>query len=63
MLAGDRESKTEEKKKWSILSTVEQQQGTVVVTKTNLVPQLSLEMKRITGNKQQLSKFNPIRAD
>lgn len=55
------------KKRWnwkcSILSAVEQQQETVVVTKTNPVPQLSLEMKRITGNKQQLSKFNPIRAD
>lgn len=50
------------KKKWnwtrSILRTVEQQQETVV-TKTNPVPQLSLEMKRITGNKQQLSKFYP----
>lgn len=66
--AGDRESKAEEKKiKWnwkcSILSAVEEQQETVVVTKTNPVLRPALEVRRMTGNKRQLSKFNPIRAD
>lgn len=63
--AGERGSKEGKKGDWkcSILRTVEQQQETVVVTKTNPVPQLSLELKRIAGNKQHLSEFNPIGAD